>query len=237
MWSSPRRCSGSSSAADLTRLLDEFGRQVAAAPGPLSEREAELIAAEELAAFSITDHYVSDYPGDRSCGRSHRGTPDISRASPRRGLCGTPVRDQALSHRADPQTIPLGVAPGNSAGGRVDCTVRRYLRSGLDTGSPDSSPRSSSTRCVRVGGKARHSLRSGRLPRSPQWHQGRGLRDNHAVRRRLVCGNRARRRMRMKAPIGQCLSELPDDRNGRRSLQLRAFDSVRRSGRAGLLGS
>jgi hypothetical protein len=37
--------------ADLSRLLDEFGRQDAAAPDALSEREAELIAAEELAAF------------------------------------------------------------------------------------------------------------------------------------------------------------------------------------------
>jgi hypothetical protein len=41
--------------ADLSRLLDEFGRQDAAAPDALSEREAELIAAEELAAFR-SDH-------------------------------------------------------------------------------------------------------------------------------------------------------------------------------------
>jgi hypothetical protein len=37
--------------ADLSRLLDEFGRQDAAASDALSERDAELIAAEELAAF------------------------------------------------------------------------------------------------------------------------------------------------------------------------------------------
>lgn len=40
--------------ADLSRLLDEFGRQDAAAPDALSERDAELIAAEELAAFRST---------------------------------------------------------------------------------------------------------------------------------------------------------------------------------------
>lgn len=35
----------------MRRLLDEFGCQDAAAPDVLSEREAELNAAKELAAF------------------------------------------------------------------------------------------------------------------------------------------------------------------------------------------
>jgi hypothetical protein len=37
--------------SDVSRLLDEFRRQDAEAPDALSESEAELIAAEELAAF------------------------------------------------------------------------------------------------------------------------------------------------------------------------------------------